>query len=62
MMRVGVWRRRLRYFPGQHGETYDLASTLEAVDASLTRLALECAMAGVEKAEKIGGRSRAAFF
>lgn len=31
-----------KYFPGNHGETYDLASTLEAVDASLTRLGLEC--------------------
>lgn len=30
-----------RYWPGAHGETYDLASTLEAVDGSLTRLGLE---------------------
>jgi len=30
-----------KYWPGAHGETYDLASTLEAVDGSLTRLGLE---------------------
>eukprot|EP00435_Cladocopium_sp_Y103_P028644 s48_g7.t1 len=30
-----------KYFPGRHGETYDLASTLEAVEASLKRLGLD---------------------
>lgn len=31
-----------KYFPGRHGETYDLASTLEAVEGSLKRLGLDC--------------------
>eukprot|EP00438_Fugacium_kawagutii_P033413 Skav204340 [mRNA] locus=scaffold55:219838:223659:+ [translate_table: standard] len=34
-----------RYFPGRHGDSYDLPSTLEAVDASLKRLGLDCALA-----------------
>ena len=34
-----------KYFPGRHGDTYDLASTLEAVEASLKRLGLDCTSA-----------------